>query len=94
MYLCYFLLEVVNSPQQGLKGHFIWWLHGLVLAHQVRGCWLHMDGADFVLGSLLPSLTSLSGDTGVSKRQFSWSCFLPRFRHFYTGYLPFLLGLS
>lgn len=94
MYLCYFQLEVVNSPQQGLKGHLVVWLRGLVLAQQVPGCWLPVDVADFVLGSLPPSLVSLSAATGVSKKQLSWSCFLPFFRHFYIGYLPFLLGLS
>jgi len=49
MYLCYFLLEVVSSPQQGLKGRLVRQLHGLVWADGVHGWWLQVDYAGFVL---------------------------------------------
>lgn len=51
-------------------------------------------GADFVLGALPPSLASLSEATAGTRGHLSWSRFLLFIRHFHTGYLPFLLGLS
>lgn len=89
MYLCYFLLEVVSSPQSGLKGYLITQLHGLVPAQQVQ-----VDSADFVLGALPPSQALLSGTTGGTRGHSSWSRFLPFTGHFHTGYLLFLAALS